>query len=289
MILDSDFSNSTLLYILVPFCISIALYFLTKNNSQEGHLRQYFNHLRYATIVFLATSAVLMEGFLCVLMFMPIYYFFVTLGYFFGWLFSSGKKKDNEIGVYVLPLLVMVLVSEGLLPLTTLPRDNTATYQTTTSQSVAALKQNMANPIVFPANRNGFFSLFPLPDKVQAGTLELNDVHNLHFTYKKWGWGNFDTGEMDILIARNDPLHIETKILKNTAYLSHYMEIEGTDVRFLPLKNGDTQITLTVKYKRLLDPAWYFGPMQKTAAKQSAKYLVENIIVRDAKTEMFGG
>jgi len=243
-----------------------------------------------ATIVFLATSAFLMEGFLCVLMFMPIYYFIVTLGYIIGWLFTLGDKKDdNQIGVYVLPIMVVILVSEGLTPFTTLPRDNTATYQTTTLQDVSSLKQNMANPIVFPADRDGFFSLFPLPDKIKAGTLAKGDVHNLHFTYKKWGWGNFHTGEMDILIERNDPFHIETKILKNTSYLAHYMEIEGTDVRFEPLDTGETQITLTVKYKRLLDPVWYFGPMQKLAAKQSAKYLVDSIILQDEETEMYGG
>jgi len=88
---------------------------------------------------------------------------------------------------------------------------------------------------------------------------------------------------MDVLIAEVEPEYIRTEITKNTAYLSHYMEVKGTDVYFKPLENGQTEVSLTVKYKRLLDPAWYFGPMQQFAAEQSAKYLMDTIIIR--KTE----
>jgi hypothetical protein len=76
------------------------------------------------------------------------------------------------------------------------------------------------------------------------------------------------------------PRRIRTEIVRNTAYLSHYMRIDGTEVLFDPLPGGRTRVSLTVKYHRLLDPAWYFGPMEQLAAEQSARYLVENIIVR---------
>ena len=86
---------------------------------------------------------------------------------------------------------------------------------------------------------------------------------------------------MDILISKVNATHIQTRITKNTAYLANYAKIEGTDVHFTPLDNGGTEVSLTVKYERSLDPVWYFGPMQKIAAEQSAKYLVDNIIIRE--------
>ena len=85
---------------------------------------------------------------------------------------------------------------------------------------------------------------------------------------------------MLIRIAEVTPQHIRTEITRNTSYLSHYMKIDGTDVQFTPLDDGKTRIGLTVKYHRLLDPSWYFGPMQQLAAEQSARYLVQSIIVR---------
>lgn len=289
LILDSGFSTGTLLYIVVPFTISVALYLLLREMRNAGKSKgiwwDYVNHMLIATIIFLATSGLLMEGFLCVLMFMPIYYFFVTLGYLFAWIALRKRERDDiNMFAYALPVLVLMLASEGLHPSTTVQRDKTATFVMVTDQSVVQLKANMAAPIVFPAKRNWFLRLFPIPDKVQTGTLVAGDVHNLHFTYKKWIFGNYKSGDMDIRISVVDPLHIQTEILRNTSYFSHYTKIHGTDVYFTPLPGGQTQVSLTIKYTRLLDPAWYFGPMQDYATKQSAKYLVENVIVRESAT-----
>lgn len=280
-LLDSRFGTGTLLYLLVPFAISISLTLFTRKTVREGRWWNYLNHIRFATIIFLATSALLFEGFICVLMFMPIYYAVVTIGYIFAWTLDRGKQEgSNKLGAYALPALVLVLASEGLLPSTTVPRDRTATYIAVTDQSIATLKNNMAAPIVFPTERYWFLKIFPLPDRIEAGSLGVGDVHRLHFTYKKWFFANYSEGEMLIRIAEVQPKHVRTEITGNTSYLSHYMKIDGTDVRFTPLSDGRTRIALTVKYHRLLDPSWYFGPMQQLAAEQSARYLVDTIIVR---------
>lgn len=279
-VLDSRFANGTLLYLIIPFVLSAALFFLTKPLTSQSIGAAFVNHLRLVMIIFLITSAFLMEGFLCVLMFMPIYLFMAGISFAFAAIFSGSKSK-NSLKSYLLPAIVFGLATEGMLPQTTYPRHNTATYITVTDQSIADLKANMADDIAMPKKRGWFLRLFPLPDKIFAGTLAAGDTHNLHFTYKKWGFGNFHTGEMDILIAKVDDTHIQTQITKNTAYLSHYMNIEGTDVHFTALDNGKTQVSLTVKYERLLDPVWYFGPMQQLAAEQSAKYLVDTIIVKE--------
>ena len=104
----------------------------------------------------------------------------------------------------------------------------------------------------------------------------------MHFVYKRWFFANFSEGDMALRIAEVGPAHIRTEIVQNTSYLSHYMRIEGTDVRFRDLGDGRTRVALTVKYRRLLDPYWYFGPLQQFAATQSAKYLIDSIIRREA-------
>lgn len=284
MLLDSQFGHGTLLYLLVPFVISIAIYLFTRRSERRGLGWALLNHLRFATIIFLATSALLFEGFICVLMFMPIYYVLVTAGYVFMWLFQKKPEDPADImRVCAIPALVLVLSAEGLIPATTIARYGTATYTTVADQTNAQLQANMAAPITFAADRPWFLSLFPLPDRIEAGTLGIGDVHRLHFTYKKWFFTNYQRGEMDLRIAEVSPRHIRTEIIRNTAYLSHYMKVDGTDVYFEPLTDGRTRISLTVKYYRLLDPAWYFGPMQNLAAKQSARYLVDTIIIRNPK------
>ena len=33
----------------------------------------------------------------------------------------------------------------------------------------------------------------------------------------------------------------------------------------------------TLRYKRLLDPAWYFGPWERYAVKLTADYLIQTV------------
>jgi len=292
---DSDFGNGTLLYIVVPFAISLVLAFFTKSSEKTSTIKRYFNHLRIATIIFLATSVVLFEGFICVLMFMPIYYLFVSIGFFYMWLVrgrhddDANDKARNVFRVATLPTIVLVLASEGLIPATTTERFGTATLIAESSLSVAELQENMALPIKFNADRHWFLKLFPMPDSVEASSLTVGDIHKLHFTYKRWLFTNSHEGEMHVRIAKVSPEHVRTEITRNDSYLANYMDIDGTDIRFTALTNGGTRVALTVRYERKLDPAWYFGPMQHVAARESARQFLRDIIMRHPVEESQDG
>jgi hypothetical protein len=278
-VLDSSFRNSTLLYLLIPFGISIALHLAIPITEGESPSHRYARHMRAATIVMLASSALLFEGFLCVLFFMPIYYLVVTIGFFFSWL-ADRDGGGGHAGAYAIPAAVAVLAAEGLTGPTTVPRYNEATYTQILPGSIAALQANMAKPVMFEAKRHWFLWLFPMPTSVQAASLKAGDVHRLHFVYKRWFFANIQRGDMAIRITEVSRTRIRTEIVQNDSYLSHYMKIDGTEVRFRDVGGGRTQVSLTVKYHRLLDPSWYFGPMERLAARQSARYLIDSIIAR---------
>ena len=295
LLLDSEFATTTLVYIAVPFLISVALAFFTKNMEERSWRARYVNHLRISTIIFLATSIILFEGFICVAMFMPIYYLLVSLGFAAGALFEPSKDKQshNDLNdtfkAYALPVIVLMMVTEGLTPMTTVERNGAATFVADSHQTVEQLQVNMAKPIAFGEDRHWFLKLFPLPDQVFAGSLKQGDIHKLHFTYKRWIFTNEHKGEMHVKIAKVSADHIRTEITRNDSYLSNYMHIDGTDVRFTPLPNGKTRVALTVRYERSLDPAWYFGPMQYVAARQSAKQFLTDIIMRHRVEEVVEG
>ena len=281
-ILDSDFRNSTLLYLLVPFAVSILIFELNPPRAGDSTALSLGKHLRDATIVMLGSSALLFEGFICVLFFMPIYFLIVLLGFAFSALAGSGDDDEEgpRAGAYAIPVVVLLLATEGLTEPTTVQRYREATHVAVVEGDIAALQANMARPIAFPEERDWYLSIFPLPDQVRAGTLRAGDVHRLHFTYRRWLFANIHRGEMHIRIAEVSPRRIRTAILRNDSYLSHYMKIDGTEVNFTDVGGGRTRVALTVKYHRLLDPYWYFGPLQQAAAKKSAEYLITSIIAR---------
>ncbi len=277
-LLDSQFGNGTLVYLAVPFVLSMAIYFLVPRSGRDTLGARFLNHLRLATILFLATSALLFEGFICVLMFMPIYYLGVGLA--FAVAKATEDRDNNRFMAIVLPALFLVLVSEGLIPATTFERERVSSFTADTPQSIAQLKANLAQPITFAANRDWFLELFPLPDRVEAGSLSEGDIHRLHFTYRRWLVTNVHKGEMHLRIAKVGPREIETEIIRDDSYLSHYLKVHGTRIRLVPLAGGGTRIRLEVRYRRLLDPAWYFGPLQERATRQSARFFIETIVAR---------
>jgi hypothetical protein len=38
-----------------------------------------------------------------------------------------------------------------------------------------------------------------------------------------------------------------------------------------------TSVTWTIRYRRDLDPAWYFGPMERFIVKRAADYLIDSV------------
>jgi len=279
-LLDSQFRNSTLLYLAVPFGISVLLNQLTSRSERPSLGWRYLDHLRDATIILLATSAFLYEGFLCVLIFMPIYYLGVTIGFAFMFLAERWRGDGRRFGAFLIPPIVGVLSLEGVSDLLSARRDEEVGASAVLEGSIDALQANMAEPIVFTGQRHWFLSVFPLPTHVEAGTLQTGDVHNLAFTYKRWFFTNVHQGTMRVRLVEVTRGRILTEIVEDTSYLSHYMRIEGTEVRFADLGANRTRVRLTVRFRRLLDPSWYFGPLERFAVRQSARYLIDSIIAR---------
>jgi len=284
LILDSNFANSAVLYVAIPFLVSFAIFQFTEKPKSGRLWMRYFAHLRDATIIMLATSVVLFEGFLCVLMFMPIYYLIVTIGFGAEALFRiNEQRKRNKLKASVLPMVIALLAIEGLSPSTSFERQNQVTRTVVVNASIDQLKANMAAEINLSARRHWFLSVFPLPIEVQAGTLNPGDIHKLDFIYKRWFFTNIDRGQFHLRIDEVSEDRVKTSVTRNTSYLAKYLNIQGTEVQFTPISEDQTEVALTIHYERLLDPAWYFGPMQKFTVSQSADYLIDEVIVRGFK------
>lgn len=281
-ILDSSFKHTALLYVLIPYCVAVVIYLFMPQPQGRYRWQRFARHMFSAIIVMLATSALLFEGFICVLMFMPIYIFFAILGFAFAPKEFPTKNNTDVFRVSVMPIAIALLSLEGINSAMSMERENSVTRSHIVHLTPAQIHANLAKPIHLDAGRPAFLSLFPLPSHVEAGSLRAGDIHKAHFKYKRWGIDgvNVKTGQTWLKIASVNPLHVKTKVVKDTSYFAHYLTIHGTDIRLRPIDSKTTQISLTIHYRRELDPAWYFGPLQKIAIKQSGDYLIDHVISR---------
>lgn len=279
-LLESRYADSVVVYLAIPFVISILIHELTDPRPADTILNRFLRHIRSALIVMLASSAILMEGFICVVFFIPIYLLGTLLAYLFAEWRQHARNKKSQLKAYAIPALVALLSLEGLTAATTLTRFQTVTVSRDIAATPAQLQANMAQPIRFDADRTWFLSIFPKPVRVEAGSLTAGDTHTLDFIYKRWFFTLAKEGQMHLRLDEVRPDYIRTTVTKNTSYLAGYLDIDGTSVDFQPLPNGDTRVSLTLRYERHLDPSWYFGPLQNLAMRQSAAYLIDTVIAR---------
>jgi len=285
LVLDSRFATTSFFYCLTPYLIGVILYVFVPQPKGWSTAKRVGRHLLATVIVMLASSALLFEGFICVIMAAPIYIFFALLA-----IFATPNKQDPDrfkqsdvFRMSIVPLAVIIISVEGLNESTSFPREESITRTHILNLTQEQIHANLARPVHLEEGRSKFLSLFPLPERIDAPAFAQGETHTAFFTYRRWGFTNVHRGETRIQMKTVQPFLVETEVTKNTSYFSHYMTIHGTKIEIQPLANGITRVDLTISYRRTLDPAWYFGPLQRRAIGESADYLLKNIVGKAAE------
>ncbi len=281
LLIRHDISHTAMLYLAVPYLIAIQITALRPYREHDKWWRKYASHAVSALVVFLGSSVVLFEGFICVLFFAPIYFLFITIAFIAGWLSTLRPDRGGRTYVTAIPLLVALLSLEGTSELTTFDRRYSATATDTTTLSPDELLENLARPFDLPAGDDWMLGLFPMPWLIEAGSLEVGDVHRVHMRYHRWFVTNTHEGVIELRIDAAGPERVAATFLNDTSYLSTYVNLIGSEIRFVADANDATRIELTVSYERCLDPAWYFGPIQRHAIEAMAAHLIQEILIRD--------
>ena len=75
--------SSALLYIFIPYVVAVFIAWFRPYTDPEDRWPgyEYLSNIVYALIIFLSTSVVLGEGFVCVIFFFPIYFTVLSLVY----------------------------------------------------------------------------------------------------------------------------------------------------------------------------------------------------------------
>jgi hypothetical protein len=59
--------------------------------------------------------------------------------------------------------------------------------------------------------------------------------------------------------------------------MTHFLSWRDIVVRYDAVEGNRTRVTWTIRYERGLDPAWYFGPMERCAVRWAADYLIDAV------------
>ena len=280
LLFSYNFHTSALLYVGIPFVVAILLIYVVDKPKKTTAPAKLAYFCIWSLIVMLGSSIVLFEGFICVVMFMPIYFFFVLL--MLGVDHIANKKRQNgknTLRVHLIPVLIVISAFEGAIPSFEFERDYTVKREIVINASSEAIKAKLISPMHLDVDRNWLLTLFPMPTNINAESLKTGDVHQIDFVYHRWFVTNTHSGSMVLELTEVQDNYIKTTFLEDTSYIGNYLDLKGTEIRFVAQSDGTTKVSLSIHYHRTLDPVWYFGPLQEYAISKMAELLLSELFV----------
>lgn len=230
------------------------------------------------TIGLLVSLLFLGEGLVCVVMSAPLFYA-VAVGIASG-MASIRRTSDAGTKLFssVLVLAIVPMSLEGITGFTTLQRDASVVVSKLVSGSSDDVERALfAAPrfdrVLPPYLRAGF----PRPVATRI------DRDTGRWTIRmRGGEMHLDgleprAGDLVMELVEARPGLVRWRAAADDSHLTHFLAWRESLVTWERVDARATRVTWTLRYRRGLDPAWYFGPWEHYAARLAAGYLIDAV------------
>lgn len=255
--------QTALMFIGLPTAIAVLITILPRSRSATGMI------MKGISLFLLLLGILFIEGFICILMAAP---FFYVVGFIVGIFADKARvqrKFNKQFRVVVLPVLVLMSL-EGITAALSFPRDEEITVSRELSLSPAAAREQLSRGPQFSLSElPAFLKLgFPAPHRIEGSGVEMGDTWLIHFA-----GGEGKPGDLSAQVVASGPSSIRVARVTDTSHISHWLDWKEAEWRIEPSAGG-SRVTLTMRYRRLLDPAWYFKPIERYGVKKAGEYFL---------------
>src|SRR5262249_3778689 len=84
-------------------------------------------------------------------------------------------------------------------------------------------------------------------------------------------------GDIVLALAESRPGRVRWRIVSDSSHMAHFLSFRESIVDWEPIDAATTRVTWTIRFDRGLDPAWYFGPMERYVTRLAAGYLIDAV------------
>jgi hypothetical protein len=85
------------------------------------------------------------------------------------------------------------------------------------------------------------------------------------------------TGDLTLRLEESKPGRVRWRAVSDTSHMTHFLWWREIVVEWDAVDARTTRVTWTLRYQRGLDPAWYFGPMERYAVRLAGGYLIDAV------------
>jgi hypothetical protein len=259
IIVQHRLEQTAALFIGIPSVLALLLAMTPKAKTVRGGI------MKGITVALLLSGPLLHEGFICILMASPLFY---GVGIVVAELVGSRHAKRTRTVSCLVLLLPMSL--EGTSPRLSFSREETvqATQIVNASERDVqlALGHSPQTDLPLPIYlRLGF----PRPTEAHGSGLEVGATRTIHFA-----GGEGHPGDLLMRVRESRAGYVRFDPISDHSKIAHWLSWESSEVEWTALDGQHTRVTWTLRFERRLDPAWYFRPWERYAARLAAEYLI---------------
>jgi hypothetical protein len=261
--------HTSLVFIGIPAIIGIVVVLLPRSTSVTGVI------LKAITLALVLSGMLLGEGFVCILFAAPLFYLVgIIIGIAADWQRDARKAGHRINGTVMVALLVLAPSSlEGVIPGFEFGREAAVTRTRVVAGSANDVETALARVPRFERELPAFFKLgFPTPGVTGGEGLTIGAERRVEFLH-----GSHHPGSLVLRVASRTPRGVMFEPTQDDSYITHWLSWRDIDVEWREIAPGRTEVSWTLRYRRRLDPAWYFAPLERYATGLAASYLIDTL------------
>lgn len=261
VLVANNLEQTSALFIGIPAVLAIAVSLMARPRSAIG------TSLKATVITLLISGIFLDEGFVCIVMAAPL---FLCVAVIIGALVERTRNRRSSVKA-VMVLAFLPFTMEGVHPEFSFPRDERIEVTRVVTVSAEQTRQNLSLTPEFSSPLPAFFHLgFPLPTATEGEGLAVGDIRRIRFA-----GGEGKPGWLSLQVTEADANHVRFQATGDTSHIAHWLTWQDSEVSWREIAPGQTQVRWQLRYRRELDPAWYFGPWERFAVSLAADYLID--------------
>jgi hypothetical protein len=212
------------------------------------------------------------EGFVCILMAAPIFLgIAIVVGAVIDYVRHKEKSETTMTCLLILGLAPMSL--EGVTPKLSFPREEAVVVERIVPASAVQVTRQLSESPKFSAPLPAYLRLgFPRPMEAGGQGIAVGDRRVIHF-----GGGEGKPGDLTLTVSDSTANKVVFQSQSDTSHIAHWLTWRGAEVEWKEIGAMQTRVRWTLRYRRSLDPAWYFGPWERYAVRLSGEYLADTL------------
>lgn len=263
--------QSAALFIGIPALLAIAAVFSPTPRSATGVA------CKAVTIGLLTSLIFLGEGMLCVAMSAPLFYLVaIVIGLAVDYLRRDSRKRGGTVMSCVVLLAMVPMTLEGVTAGTSFAREASASETRIVRAPAHAVAHALFELPRFDRGLPAWLRVgFPRPTWVRID----RDTWIIRMSGGEMRLDGMEPREGDLVLTVDTSRAgaVQWNAASDDSHMTHFLSWQSARVEWEAIDADTTRVTWTLRYRRGLDPAWYFGPMEHFAAGLAAGYLIDAV------------